>query len=163
MRKKILIVEDNTELLQLLRLAVKQAGFAVGSAGNGIEALKKARSLEPDLIILDLVLPELDGFAVSETLRKSPETAHIPIILLTGLTSEFTRYAGLETGANEYVTKPVSPTELVSKIHYWLERAGEVRRNAKSKPANKSRPAVPAIPVSGDTKPAVFRVAGRAD
>ncbi len=72
MRKKILVVEDNTELLELLRLNLKAAGFAVATATNGIEALKKAHSLSPDLVLLDLVLPELDGFAVCETLRQRP-------------------------------------------------------------------------------------------
>src|SRR5689334_2804767 len=98
MRKKLLIVEDNTELLELLRLGFKQAGFSVSTASNGLEALKKARAHCPDLILLDLVLPELDGFAVCEALRRSGETAGIPIIMLTGLTSEFTRYAGMESG-----------------------------------------------------------------
>ena len=121
MRKKILIVEDNAELLELLRLAVKQAGFSVITATNGIEALDQVKSAEPDLVVLDLVLPELDGFAVCETLRRNPATGHIPIILLTGLTSEFTRYAGIESGADEYVTKPASPEHLVSRIRHWLK------------------------------------------
>lgn len=121
MRKKILIVEDNTELLELLRSHLKLAGFTTATATNGLEALKKVRSSAPDLIVLDLVLPELDGFAVCEILKKDPATAAKPIILLTGLTSEFTRYAGLESGANEYVTKPANPNQLVSRIEYWLQ------------------------------------------
>jgi two-component system, OmpR family, alkaline phosphatase synthesis response regulator PhoP len=120
MRKKILIVEDDTDLLEMLRLSFKSAGFSIATATNGIEALKKVRSLLPDLIVLDLVLPELDGFAVCEILRKDRATATIPIIMLTGLSSEFTRFAGLESGATDYVTKPVTPSELVSKAHYWL-------------------------------------------
>jgi two-component system, OmpR family, alkaline phosphatase synthesis response regulator PhoP len=120
MRKKLLIVEDNTELLELLRLGFKQAGFSVSTAANGLEALKKARSTSPDVILLDLVLPELDGFAVCEVLRRGQATSTTPIILLTGLTSEFTRYAGLESGADEYVTKPVSPDQLLPIIKYWL-------------------------------------------
>src|SRR5215468_200953 len=123
MRKKILLVEDNTELLELLCMNCEDAGFETDTATNGIQALEKARSAAPDLIVLDLVLPELDGFAVCETLRKDPATAEVPIILLTGLTSEFTRYAGLESGASDYVTKPVSPAELVSKIKSWLRQA----------------------------------------
>jgi DNA-binding response OmpR family regulator len=123
MRKKILVVEDDLELLELLRLSLKHAGLAVATATNGIEALKKARSVTPDLIVLDLVLPELDGFAVCETLRKHCATSAIPIILLTGLTSEFARYAGLEAGANECVTKPVSPKALVSRIRHCLRQA----------------------------------------
>jgi two-component system, OmpR family, alkaline phosphatase synthesis response regulator PhoP len=121
MRKKILIVEDNTELLELLRLALRQAGFRASTATNGLEALKKARALSPDLIVLDLVLPELDGFAVCEHLRRDPATATTPVIMLTGLTSSMTRYAGMESGANEYVTKPVTPSHLVSRIEHWLQ------------------------------------------
>jgi len=122
MRKKILIVEDNTELLELLRSYVRMAGYSTSTATNGLEALKKARSSTPDLIVLDLVLPELDGFAVCESLKKDPATANTPIIMLTGLTSEMTRYAGLESGANEYVTKPANPDQLVSRIEYWLQK-----------------------------------------
>ena len=121
MRKKLLLVEDNTELLELLRLGFKQAGFSVSTAVNGLEALKKARSWGPDLILLDLVLPELDGFAVCETLKRGADTSSIPIIMLTGLTSEFTRFAGLESGADEYVTKPISPDQLLPRIKHWLK------------------------------------------
>lgn len=140
MRKKILIVEDNSELLELLRLNLKHAGFAVATATNGIDALKKARSVSPDLVLLDLVLPELDGFAVCETLRKDPATAQVPILVLTGLTSEFARYAGMESGANDCVTKPISPTVLVSKIKRWLspENAAEhpSPNSGRRRPAN---------------------------
>ena len=120
MRKKILVVEDDTDLLEMLRLTFKGAGFSIATATNGIEALKKVRSLRPDLVVLDLVLPELDGFAVCETLRKDCATASLPIVMLTGLSSEFTRFAGLESGATDYVTKPVTPAELVSKVNYCL-------------------------------------------
>ena len=137
MRKKILIVEDDTDLLEILRLSFKGAGYSIATATNGIEALKKARSLRPDLVVLDLVLPELDGFAVCEILRKDRATATLPIIMLTGLSSEFTRFAGLESGATDYVTKPVTPSELVSKIDYWLSRAAapvHCQRGVKDKP-----------------------------
>ena len=122
MRKKILVVEDNTDLLAVLRLSLKAAGFAVATATNGIEALKKAHSLSPDLIVLDLVLPELDGFAVCETLRRGPATAPIPIVVLTGLTSEAARSAGLKAGACEFITKPVSPKHLVARIKELLRQ-----------------------------------------
>lgn len=120
MRKKILIVEDNSELLELQRLTLKEAGYVTVTASNGLEALKKARTVSPDLILLDLVLPELDGFAVCESLRQDPATANIPIIVLTGLNSDFTKFAGIEAGADDYVTKPASLPQLVSKIQYWL-------------------------------------------
>jgi len=125
MRKKILVVEDNTELLELLRLSFKHAGFSVATATNGIEALKKVRSVSPNLVVLDLVLPELDGFAVCETLRRDQTAASLPILVLTGLTSEISRLAGLESGATEYVTKPVSPELLVSRIKEILARTKE--------------------------------------
>ena len=122
MRKKLLVVEDDASLLELLRLNLKAAGFSVATARNGIDALKKARSVLPDLILLDLVLPELDGFAVCETLRRDPATSSKPVIVVTGLSSELSRLAGMECGASDYVSKPVSPKELVSKIKHWLSQ-----------------------------------------
>ena len=122
MRKNILVVEDNTKLLELLRLNLKAAGFAVDTATNGIEALKKAHSLLPDLVLLDLVLPELDGFAVCETLRKGPATASIPIIVLTGLTSDSARWASLQAGTCDFITKPVNPKHLVARIKELLRQ-----------------------------------------
>jgi two-component system alkaline phosphatase synthesis response regulator PhoP len=122
MRKKILVVEDNTDLVELLRLSLKEAGFTVATAQNGVEALKKIRTTPPDLVVLDLVLPELDGFAVCEALRQEPGTAAIPVLVLSGLSSEFARFTGLECGAHEFVTKPVSPDHLVSRIRHWLNQ-----------------------------------------
>ena len=122
MRKKILVVDDDADWVELISFNLKKAGFLIGTATNGIDALKKARTLIPDLILLDLKLPELDGFAVCESLKKDPATEKTPIIMLTGLTSEFTRYAGLESGANEYVTKPANPDQLLSRIEYWLQK-----------------------------------------
>lgn len=134
MRKKILIVEDNSELLALLRLSFRAAGFSIATATNGIDALKKVRSVSPDLILLDLVLPELDGFAVCETLRRAPETAAIPVFILSGLTSEFTRLAGLESGATHYFAKPVNPQELVTKVKEIMhERAPATRAHRPGK------------------------------
>lgn len=123
MRKKILVVDDNTELLHLLRLSFKAEGFSIATATNGIEALRKARALLPNLVLLDLVLPELDGFAVCETLRRGRETASIPILILTGLSSEFARFAGMEAGATAYLVKPQSPKSIVAKVKELLAQA----------------------------------------
>ena len=120
MQKKILLVEDDADLVELLRFNLKKAGYRVGTAADGIEALKKARSLKPDLILLDLMLPELDGLAVCETLRRNPPTALIPILMLTAVTSQLARLSGLEAGANDYMTKPFSPKELVGRIQKLL-------------------------------------------
>ena len=120
MRKKILVVDDDAEFVELLRFNLQRAGFAVGTALDGIEALKKARSLGPDLILLDLMLPELDGFAVCEILRRDAATSSIPIIILTALSGELGRLAGLDCGANDYVRKPFNPRQLVSKVEDLL-------------------------------------------
>src|SRR2546427_1366709 len=106
MRKRVLVVEDDTEMVDLLRFNLRKAGFAIATATNGIEALKKARSVAPDLILLDLMLPELDGFSVCEILRREPATASVPIIMLTALSNELARVTGLAAGANDYLPKP---------------------------------------------------------
>jgi DNA-binding response OmpR family regulator len=120
MRKRILVVEDDLDLVELLGFNLKKAGFSVGTANDGIEALKKARSLAPDLILLDWMLPELDGLAVCEILRRDPDTASIPIIFLTAMSSQLARFTGLDAGASEYITKPFSPKLLLERIETRL-------------------------------------------
>jgi DNA-binding response OmpR family regulator len=121
-RKKVLIVEDDPDLVELLSFNLRAAGFAVGTAADGLDAIKKARSLIPDLILLDLMLPELDGFGVCEILRRDPATAGIPIIMVTAMSSQFARLAGMEAGANDFITKPFSPKQLISRVHEILGR-----------------------------------------
>jgi two-component system alkaline phosphatase synthesis response regulator PhoP len=104
----------------------------IATATNGIDALKKARSLLPDVILLDLMLPELDGFAVCETLRKGAATSSIPILILTGLSGQFTRYAGFESGGTDFITKPVSPKALVSTIKTLIEGRAQARSETKA-------------------------------
>ncbi len=120
-KKRILVVEDEPDLLELLRTHFKDEGFAIATATNGVDAIRKARSLAPDLIILDVMLPELDGFAVCEILRRNEETAKVPILMVTGLTSQLTRCAGIESGATDFVTKPVTPDEIVSRVKDLLQ------------------------------------------
>jgi DNA-binding response OmpR family regulator len=119
-RRKILVVEDDRDLVELLKFNLTKAGFSVTAAMDGWEALKKARSLLPDLILLDLMLPELDGFAVCEILRRDASTAAIPIVILTAVSSELARMAGMEAGAQEYLTKPFSPKHLLERIQSVL-------------------------------------------
>jgi DNA-binding response OmpR family regulator len=123
-RKKILVVEDEAEFLKLLRLRFKEEGFAIATATNGIDAVKKARSLMPDLILLDVMLPELDGFAVCEILRNDSATASIPIIMVTGLAGQMSRCAGIDSGATDFVTKPTTPEQIVSKVKERLQKQG---------------------------------------
>jgi DNA-binding response OmpR family regulator len=121
-RKKILVVEDDPDLVELLSFNLRAAGFIVATAADGIDALKKARNSLPDLILLDLMLLELDGFAVCEILRRDSATASTPIIIVTAMWSQFARLTGLEAGANDYITKPFSPKQLIARIQILLAR-----------------------------------------
>jgi two-component system alkaline phosphatase synthesis response regulator PhoP len=134
MRRKILVVDDDPDQLELIRWSLKKAGFVIGTAANGVDALVKTRSDQPDLIVLDLMLPELNGFDICKTLRKDPVTASIPVIMLTGMCSEFSRLTGLESGVNLFLTKPYSPEELVSKVEEMLKQSPtQPKARAKSK------------------------------
>ena len=124
MRSKILVVDDEPEAVELLEFNLKQAGFDVISAEDGAEALKKARSALPSLIVLDLMLPEVDGLEVCKMLRRDQTTARIPIIMLTAKAAEMDRIVGLELGAEDYITKPFSPRELVLRVKKALQRGG---------------------------------------
>lgn len=122
MRKRILVVEDDLDLVELLRFNLSNGGFSVLVATDGGQALQKARSQHPDLILLDLMLPGLDGFAVCEILRRDSSTSAIPIIILTAMSSQLARVAGLGAGAADYITKPFSPKNLLSRIETHLSR-----------------------------------------
>jgi DNA-binding response OmpR family regulator len=121
-KPKILVVDDEPEAVELVEFNLKQAGFDVISAADGAEALKKARASLPRLIVLDLMLPEVDGLEVCKMLRRDPDTAKIPIIMLTARAAELDRVLGLELGADDYISKPFSPRELVLRIKKILER-----------------------------------------
>lgn len=127
MRKRILVVDDDPELVELVSFNLKRAGYAIGTASNGVDAIKKARSLEPDLILLDVMMPELDGFAVCEILRRDSAMASIPILMLTALTGELSRLAGLGSGATDFLTKPFSPRLLVKRIENLLKGAANAK------------------------------------
>ena len=116
------MVEDDPDLVELLSFNLRACGFVVSTADNGVDGLKKARLIIPDLILLDLMLPQLDGFGVCEILRRDPTTAAIPIIMVTAMSSQFARLAGLEAGANDYITKPFSPKQLLSRVQEMLAR-----------------------------------------
>jgi DNA-binding response OmpR family regulator len=121
--QRILVVEDDSDLRELLRFNLKKAGFSVGTAVDGVEAVKKARSLLPDLILLDLMLPELDGFAVCEILRRDSALASVPVIILTALSSQLARLNGLAAGANDYITKPFNLGDLLGRVEALLRPA----------------------------------------
>ena len=128
MSNKILIVDDDPELLRLIAFPLHRAGYETLGATDGEEALAKARKEKPDLIILDIMLPELDGIEVCQRLRSNPETVTLPIIMLSALTSVDDKIKGLEAGADEYLTKPISPKEVVARVHAMLERTARLRQ-----------------------------------
>ncbi|MEY2467067.1 MAG: two-component system, OmpR family, response regulator [Verrucomicrobiota bacterium] len=119
---KILIVDDEPEAVELVGFNLKQAGFSVVTAADGAEALTKARATLPNLIVLDLMIPEISGLEVCKMLRRDPATAGIPIIMLTAKAAEIDRVVGLEIGADDYMTKPFSPRELVLRIKKLIQR-----------------------------------------
>src|SRR5438552_3812655 len=117
---KILVVDDEPDAVELVEFNLRSAGYEVVKAGDGAEALKKARAVLPQLIVLDLMLPEVDGLEVCKILRRDATTRAIPILMLTAKAAEIDRVLGLELGADDYVTKPFSPRELVLRIKRLL-------------------------------------------
>jgi len=122
MAKNILVVDDEKRILSLLQAYLEQQGFLVTTATNGKEAIFIARHEKPDLIILDIMMPEMDGYEFMRQHRKERET---PIILLTAKVEEDDKVIGLELGADDYVTKPFSPRELTSRVRAVLRRTGQ--------------------------------------
>jgi len=123
MKPKILLVDDEPDALEVLGFRLREAGFTPILAKDGVRAITAARDERPALIVLDVMLPEVDGLEVCKILRRDPATAAIPILMLTARAAEMDRVLGLELGADDYVTKPFSPRELVLRIRKLLARA----------------------------------------
>jgi two-component system OmpR family response regulator len=128
--RKILIVEDDQTLLEVLRYNLVKEGYKVLTTINGVQALEIARQEKPDLIILDLMLPDLDGFEVCRILRKEMT---VPILMLTAKTEEVDKVMGLELGADDYITKPFSLRELLARIRAMLRRTEMVQQEVLAK------------------------------
>ena len=125
--KTILVVDDESKIVQLARDYLEHAGFAVRTASDGPTALASVRADKPDLVILDLGLPDMDGLDVTRTLRQD---SSVPIIMLTARAEETDKLVGLELGADDYITKPFSPKELVARVRAVLRRLDASRANA---------------------------------
>ena len=125
--KTILVVDDEFKIVQIARDYLEHAGFSVLTAGDGASALAIVRSARPDLVVLDLGLPEMDGLDVTRALRRD---SGVPIIMLTARGEETDKLVGLELGADDYITKPFSPKELVARVRTVLRRLDAVRANA---------------------------------
>ena len=120
MAEKILAVDDEVDILQLIEMTLISDGFEVITASNGIEALEKARIHMPDLILLDLMMPEMDGFEVIENLKQAPEMRDIPVVMLTARAQAHERIEGLSAGADDYIVKPFELEELRLRIESIL-------------------------------------------
>ena len=125
-KKKILVVDDEPEMVDMLRMSLETASYEVVAAYNGQEGVDKAKKERPDAIILDLMMPEKDGFVACKEIKNDPECTHIPILVLTGISDQFsqTRYArsmGLELVAEDYIDKPVDPNILLERLAKFLK------------------------------------------
>jgi len=118
-RRKILVVDDEERMVRFIRLNLEHDGFQVVEAFNGKQALERLRDETPDLVLLDVMMPDLDGF---EVLRMMREVSQVPVIMLTARSDEEDRVRGLELGADDYITKPFSPREMVSRVRAVLRR-----------------------------------------
>lgn len=123
MPKKIVVIEDDQDILNLLSHYLGKEGYSVKSAQDGARGLKLIKQETPDLVVLDLMLPELDGLEVCKRLRMDPRTSTLPMIMLTAKGEESDKIVGLELGADDYVTKPFSPKELVARVKALLRRS----------------------------------------
>jgi two-component system alkaline phosphatase synthesis response regulator PhoP len=122
--KKILVVDDEPDLVETVRYPLEMEGYQVLVAYNGEDALNQARKDSPDLIILDLMLPKLDGYKVCRLLKFDERYKHIPVLMLTAKTQEKDRLLGKETGADEYMTKPFDIDKLLERVKFYLSKTG---------------------------------------
>jgi len=130
-RRVVLIVDDDTDIIELVKMYLERDGHVVLTAQNGTQALELARARRPDAIVLDLMLPGIDGGTVCRTLRKESD---VPIIMLTALTTEKDKVTGLDLGADDYITKPFSPKELAARVRVVLRRLpGKIQRPVELK------------------------------
>jgi len=133
-KRRILVIDDEKDLIELVRYNHEKEGFSVRGAQDGESGLSAAIKYLPDLIVVDLMLPGVDGLDVCKSLRLDKRTARVPIIMLTAKSAESDRILGLELGADDYITKPFSPRELVARIKAVLRRTSS-RRRLRSNPA----------------------------
>jgi two-component system phosphate regulon response regulator PhoB len=132
--RKILIIEDENDVADLLTLNLRKAGFRTSTAADGAIGLQKARDDRPDFIVLDLMLPKMSGLEVCKILKSDTATSHTPILMLTARAEEIDRIVGLEFGADDYVTKPFSPREVVLRIRAIFRRGEKADESLKAGP-----------------------------
>jgi diguanylate cyclase (GGDEF)-like protein len=127
MPESILVVDDDPDIARFVEVNLRSAGYDVSVAADGEEALERAAELRPDLVLLDVMMPRLDGFEVAQRLRKNPQTANTSIIMLTAKALSSDKVTGLQSGADDYIIKPFDPIELLARVKGTLRRAKEMR------------------------------------
>ncbi len=125
MAKKILAVDDEKHILRLVQINLEKAGYEVVTGSNGREAIEKVRSEKPELIVMDVMMPEMDGFEALKQLKADPETADIPVIMLTAKAQDADVFHGWQSGADLYLTKPFNPMELLTFVKRIFDAKGE--------------------------------------
>lgn len=121
MAKKVLVVDDNEDSVRILVKTLQSAGYSVRFARDGIEAILMIRNENPDLVLLDIMMPRMDGFEVCQAVKSNSKTKHIPVVIVTGKTDADSKYRALKMGAADYVTKPIRPFETVQKVKTYLK------------------------------------------
>lgn len=139
MPEKILVVDDDVDTLRLVGLMLQRQGYQIVAANNGTQALSLAQSENPDLILLDVMMPDLDGYEVSRRLRASPTTASTPIIMFTAKSQVDDKVAGFEAGVDDYLTKPTQPRELFAHVKAVLARGGKARPTPPAEVSKRER------------------------
>jgi diguanylate cyclase (GGDEF)-like protein len=127
MPETVLVVDDDPDIARFVEVNLRSAGYDVAVAADGMEALEKAGELRPDLVLLDVMMPRIDGFEVAQRLRKNPQTANASIIMLTAKALSADKVTGLQAGADDYIIKPFDPIELLARVKGTLRRAKEMR------------------------------------
>lgn len=130
---KILIVDDEEDIIEILQYNLNKAGYIVYTAADGREAIKKAKKVIPDIILLDVMMPHIDGIQACEDIRQIPELEHCIIAFLTARGEDYSEIAGLQAGADDYITKPIRPKVLLARLHTLLKRRTSVPKNQQSK------------------------------
>jgi two-component system alkaline phosphatase synthesis response regulator PhoP len=131
MAKKILVIEDDPAISRLVDYTLRHEGYEVVTAANGLEGIRKARNEAPDLVILDVMLPGMDGFEICHQLRSEPDTASILILMFSAKAQEIDKNTGLKVGADDYLPKPAAPAEIVGRVAKLLAKKGDVNTAAE--------------------------------
>ena len=138
MAERILIVDDDVDTMRLVGIMLQRQGYQIVAASNGSQGLEKAIAEKPDLILLDVMMPDMDGYEVTRRLRQNPSTATIPILMFTAKTQLDDKVTGFEVGADDYLTKPTHPTELQSHVKALLARTAVDKTDEIKAPANQN-------------------------